>query len=48
MNEPQFIEVPNKFGYEGCCECYFYFDCFKMCRVKAGHHWELNPKYKGK
>ena len=48
MNEPQFIEVPNNIGFDGCADCILYFDCFFECDAKTGYHWELNPKYKGK
>ena len=47
MNEPKFIEVPNKIGYDGCADCILYFECFSSeCVAKTGYHWELNPKYK--
>lgn len=45
MNEPEWIEVPNKIGFDGCADCDFYFECFSECDAKPGHHWELNPDY---
>lgn len=52
-NEPQFVEVKNKWGMFGCDECYFFLKCLRshfarLCLVSDGYHYELIPNYKEK